>query len=258
MNKRIILTFGKQCNMNCPFCYGYFDGKDLDLDIISRIVSICADKDIKKISVAGGDPLDYQYIDKVVKLAIKEGLSVDLDSNCWSYSEKKHKEILKNVDYLGIPIDGDNADLHDSIRNKKGSFDKIMQVLKSVDCKVSVNTVVTKDNFNYLNEIYSLIKKFPIIKQWHVYELLPLLVDDDYYMEQYVEHELYCKFIDTLRNDKEIDIFCKPKIGRVTSHMFVSTGGDIYCNDHENPLCYKHFGSIFEVGNLNNMIKYVY
>lgn len=130
MNKRMIMTFGRRCNMQCPFCYGYFDGSIIELDRVLDILSIIKNNGISKISVAGGDPLAFQDIDRVIAHAQKLNLSIDLDTNCYSYRSEAHASMIRPIEYLGIPIDGHNAAIHDKVRNCKGSYEKVLNVLQ--------------------------------------------------------------------------------------------------------------------------------
>ena len=61
--KRVTLTFSKQCNMRCPFCYAYFDGNDLlDEEKYKEIIRRCKNLNIETVNIAGGDPLLYKNI----------------------------------------------------------------------------------------------------------------------------------------------------------------------------------------------------
>ncbi len=149
--KRVTLTFSKRCNMRCPFCYGYFNGKDLlDIKKYKEIISKCQMFHIETLNIAGGDPLMYRRIGEIVKYSKSLGLRTTMDTNCLLFDPIEHEDIIKSLDMISVPIDGCNAETHDRIRVYKGSFDKIIYSLNEItdiskEIEIRVNTVIVKD-----------------------------------------------------------------------------------------------------------------
>ncbi len=137
--------------MRCPFCYGYFNGKDLlDIKKYKEIISKCQMFHIETLNIAGGDPLMYRRIGEIVKYSKSLGLRTTMDTNCLLFDPIEHEDIIKSLDMISVPIDGCNAETHDRIRVYKGSFDKIIYSLNEItdiskEIEIRVNTVIVKD-----------------------------------------------------------------------------------------------------------------
>ncbi len=166
--KRVTLTFGKQCNMKCPFCYGYFDGNEfLDIEKYKEIVHRCQKLGVETLNIAGGDPLIYTNVGEIIAFSKSLGMRTTMDTNCLLFNSDKHENLIKMLDMISVPIDGCNELIHDKVRMFKGSFQKIIKSLNAIGSlsnkiEIRVNTIVVKDNYKQLEGIAELLNQYPI------------------------------------------------------------------------------------------------
>lgn len=164
------------CNMRCLHCGSSADGhnrKDvLGFEQWRKVI-----EDINKlggnaITLSGGEPFMYpkwreliQFIDKLNPDIVKM-----LITNAYNITEDDVKFLKENrVAHLGISIDG-TEEVHDYIRQTKGSFKKSNQVMDWCDkhgVDYSVVTSVNKHNFKVLEDMHRwILKRRP--KAWQV------------------------------------------------------------------------------------------
>src|SRR3989344_6738034 len=74
-----------------------------------------------------------------------------------------HIDEMHNIDNLIISLDGPK-DIHDKLRGK-GTFDKVVEainILNSKGIKTTVNAVITKYNFEYIDFLVEFAKKYNV------------------------------------------------------------------------------------------------
>ena len=236
--KRVTLTFSKRCNMRCPFCYGYFNGKDLlDIKKYKEIISKCQMFHIETLNIAGGDPLMYRRIGEIVKYSKSLGLRTTMDTNCLLFDPREHEDIIKSLDMISVPIDGCNAETHDRIRVYKGSFDKIIYSLNEITdiskaIEIRVNTVIVKDNCKQLLDMAELLNQYPVT-YWHIYDFIPVgngrFNKNDFYID-YAEYESV--ILDIMSKKFRYSIEHNLPDRRKQEHLYISSDGIVYSNSN--------------------------
>lgn len=128
------------------------------------------------IVFTGGDPLKrgdlfelLQYANsKQVRFAISPAVSEYLTTD----SIRRIKE--SGASSISISLDGAVADTHDSIRRRKGTYDRTVWAIREAlgqDLEVQVNTVVMRKNFCELPRIFHLVRDLGV-KAWEVFFLV--------------------------------------------------------------------------------------
>lgn len=234
--KRVTLTFSKQCNMKCPFCYGHFDGNDLlEIEKYKEIVRRCKNLGVETLNIAGGDPLIYKNVDEIVAFSKSLGMRTTMDTNCLLFNSDKHETLVKTLDMISVPIDGCNELIHDKVRAFKGSFQKIIKSLNAISSlsdkiEIRVNTIVVKDNYKQLEGIAELLNQYPITF-WHIYDFIPIGKGRQSREDLYVNHTEYRKLIyDIMCKGYKYTIAYNEPDKRKSEHIYVSSDGTVYSN----------------------------
>lgn len=158
--RRIYFQITRRCNLLCPYCFikaNQFE-KDLPEDVIMSIIPYLAKNGLMEVRLTGGEPTLLKYFQKVVDNFRNNNVYVSVATNgLWS------KEVLeyfcsKPDLWLIISIDGDR-ETHN--KSRENSYDKIKNNLiklraKNKNIRVRLNTVLTKDNLNTLESVFSL------------------------------------------------------------------------------------------------------
>lgn len=253
ISDRIVFTFSKQCNMNCPFCYGYFNKEEVDLKQCKIITKKCAEMGIKRITFGGGDPLMYSYIGELVDYAKKLRMEVAVDTNGINYKNIDLNWINK-IEYLSLPLDGYNASIHDYTRNYRGHYEKVLCIIKEFGklVDIRINTVVVSSNYQYLYKLYQLLQQLEI-KTWHIYEFLPKERGGRNYEKCYIEYEQYSDIIEKILNEKSNmrinHVRAKKRIMNNSNQLYVSSNGILYLNKMDDIHRYFVVGNILTENN---------
>jgi len=159
-----VLVLTGSCNNNCMFCY-QDKNFSLDTEKAKSLIMEAKDRGESHINFFGGEPTIHPDFFELVKYVKEEGLDFSLNSNLRLLSYRK---VAKNiVDFEPVSIQtslhGHNAEIHDRLTRTDGSFEQATNGIKNLlDLgyereRILVNTVITKINMKYLEEIANLI-----------------------------------------------------------------------------------------------------
>lgn len=133
--------FMQGCEFHCKNCFNpetwnFEGGKEFTDDTINEVLDICAQPQIKGLSILGGEPMHPNNIEGTTRLAkaFKEKYP---EKTIWAWSGFKFDEYLKDkevVKYLDVVVDGQYKDeLHDFRLKWRGSSNqRVIDVQKSL------------------------------------------------------------------------------------------------------------------------------
>jgi radical SAM protein with 4Fe4S-binding SPASM domain len=163
------------CNMRCLHCGSAADGNNrkntLTFEEWCKVVEDLNYMGSEAITLSGGEPFLYpkwrellQFIHKTNPKIVKMMIT-----NAYNITEEDVKFLKDiNIAHIGISIDG-NEEVHDYIRQTKGSFKKSNQVMDWCDkhgVKYGAVTSVNKHNFPIREQILAwVLKRKPVIWQ---------------------------------------------------------------------------------------------
>jgi MoaA/NifB/PqqE/SkfB family radical SAM enzyme len=165
----ISLTFSitRKCNLSCKTCNIWQDeaGDELTLGEYIKVFSSIK-KRVFWITIAGGEPFLRDDIDQILGSACHyirpRVINITTNGTFPDIVFNKVSKILESCPdtqiIINLSIDG-IEDKHDYIRNKAGSFAKVLETyyrLKSIDndnLSLGINTTVSKFNIDNLSEI---------------------------------------------------------------------------------------------------------
>lgn len=140
-----VSIFMQGCDFHCKNCFNtetwdFNGGKEFCQNTIDEVLKLCSGKQIKGLSILGGEPMHPKNVEATTKLAkaFKEKYP---EKNLWMWSgykideDLKDKEVLK---YLDVLVDGRYVDeLHNPTLKWKGSSNQrvidVQKTLKSND-----------------------------------------------------------------------------------------------------------------------------
>ena len=142
------------CNMRCEHCGSSAGRPRPDELSVREFDTLFADlKRLggQEVCLLGGEPFVRQDWFDVAQAADAHGLGLVFISNGFAVDKKLVNKAmgLKGLDRVGISIDGANADIHDAIRRRQGSFDKAWNAVKlfrDAGVETGIITTVTKHN----------------------------------------------------------------------------------------------------------------
>jgi len=178
ITKRCWVHLGYNCNNKCLFCY-YRDSlklKDKSTNTIKKVLRKLKNKGITDIELIGGEPTIRKDIFEILLFAKHLGFKDIrvITNGSKTYKTSFCKELIKNgtTSFL-FSIEGDNQELHDSLTQTEGSFQKIIESMKNMKklrISFQTNTTITKLNYENLPDLAKLLLKFkPRIVNFLIY-----------------------------------------------------------------------------------------
>jgi MoaA/NifB/PqqE/SkfB family radical SAM enzyme len=161
---QILIT--NKCKNPCKFCHFSSNkkGTELQLNIINNIIKQAKELKIKKIVFNGGEPLEHSNFSNLLKIANKYGYQPFIVTNGQNF--KKYLQIFnKYKPKFWFGLDGMQNKSHDYLRNKKNSFNEVINAIKKSKENgffTAINFVVTKQNYKELPSLFEFASKYKI------------------------------------------------------------------------------------------------
>lgn len=166
--KKAVIMTGYKCNNNCIFCYNLHKRKTLEQPISEIFNNILEAKKngVSYLEIIGGEQTIRKDIVKIIKFASKQNFKIITMAT--NGSMLCYKDFAKNIISAGLnrivfSIHGYNSDLHDSLTQTKGSFDRLIKGIKNAisfgikEKEIGSNTTIVKQNYKKLPAIGKLI-----------------------------------------------------------------------------------------------------
>lgn len=153
------------CNFNCKHCYnqGNVSSIQLPFDKITEIIDDAVYMGVNRICITGGEPLVRKDIRDILRYIDGKNIECELFTNGFLLDEE-YCEFLNDVHVskMRISLDGKDAETHDTFRNKKGSFNKVINAikkLKELNIPIEINSVVHRGNINDVKGLCDFFEK---------------------------------------------------------------------------------------------------
>ncbi len=121
-----------RCNLRCEYCNcPFIDPKNLGLDRIAVLFERLREMGIRRLGIAGGEPLLRADLGEIIDLAKRQKFYVSVNSNLTLFA--RHPERLAQADLVYTSLDGDAA-AHVAARGAhayEGVMESITQLLRS-------------------------------------------------------------------------------------------------------------------------------
>jgi len=154
-----------RCNFRCSHCHtGESQLKEPTTkeakEIISQISKI---KEFKMLVITGGEPLLREDLPEIILTSKKAGLPVVIATNGSLLTLERAQELKKaGVVGIALGIDGATSEIHEGLRNTKGSFKSVLRALKickQVGIPWQFNITAMQNNFSQIPDLLSLANR---------------------------------------------------------------------------------------------------
>lgn len=173
----LFLTY--RCNLRCKMCgqWGMVGSyKDLSSEALKDELSLKEIKDIisdirtfkPNVTLFGGEPLLYSDWEKVVSYVKSEGMRCNIITNGILLEKHADAIVSLGVDEIIFSLDGPR-DVHDEMRNAKGTFDKAyrgFESIRSIKEKtgthkpiINISSTIFEINYKRLDEIINVAEE---------------------------------------------------------------------------------------------------
>ena len=123
-----VSIFMQGCSFHCKNCFNqetwdFEGGQEFTDDTINKVLELSEKKEVKGLSILGGEPMHPTNIEGTTKLAkaFKEKYS---EKNIWAWTGFQYEDIKDNdvFNYIDVLVDGQYKDeLHDPTLKWRGS-----------------------------------------------------------------------------------------------------------------------------------------
>ncbi|MCL2642125.1 MAG: radical SAM protein [Candidatus Bathyarchaeota archaeon] len=170
----------RECNLKCSHCYINATDRKLENELTAEEGKRLIDQ-ICKVShpllvLSGGEPLLRSDVYELIKYGSSKGLKMGLGSNGSLIDDAVAKKLKEaGITTVSISLDSHIAAQHDDFRGVIGSWDKAVNAIKALranDVLVQVNTTLTHDNYDQIDDILSFSESIGV-ENFHLFFLVP-------------------------------------------------------------------------------------
>ncbi|MFH1585956.1 MAG: radical SAM protein [archaeon] len=178
--KYITYEVVSKCDMDCRFCFSYWRDHvpELNTEEAKEVITIMKEKGLEAINFTGGEPLLRKDLGELLKFSKSKGLTTILSTN-GTRLRQRLDEIAGNVDFIGLPLDSSDPQVHNEMRPTRTVSNHYQTVLDLLDLisksyvhiGVKINTLVSGKNMDTVPTVADLIKEKVI--SWKLSQFIP-------------------------------------------------------------------------------------
>lgn len=174
----------RKCNLACSHCYinaakenqSKPSADELTTEQGKMLIDQIAEVSRPMLVLSGGEPLLRKDIFELIRYGTEKGLKMAMGSN-GSLIDSNIAKKLKDagIKTISISLDSTIPEKHDEFRGVKGSWQKAIdaiKVLRENGILVQVNTTLTQDNYNEIDDLMTLSEKLGV-ENFHLFFLVP-------------------------------------------------------------------------------------
>jgi MoaA/NifB/PqqE/SkfB family radical SAM enzyme len=118
-----------RCNLRCEYCNTPFlDPSELPLARVEVVLDRLASLGVKRLGLAGGEPLARKDVGEIVDLAKARGFYVTMNTNLLLFAKLEPR--LRGVDLFFTSLDGDRV--HHEAARGRGSYDGVLDAIARI------------------------------------------------------------------------------------------------------------------------------
>lgn len=150
------------CNYTCLHCYSRTESYDreLTLEESKKIVTQMSTLGLFTVHFGGGECLVRKDFIELLNFVSTTNIYTELTSNGSFLNKALCNQLKSNgLKQINLSLDGLTKIAHDRIRNKKGSFDRVISGIiaaKSENLRVNLICMISKTSIPHIDEIVSL------------------------------------------------------------------------------------------------------
>ncbi len=167
-----------RCNQKCAYCHGFRNIPELSYEENEEVLSKLIRAGVNYITFSGGEALLYPNILDLLKIARQNGVKSKLITNgSLIANNEKVREIVDYLDTITLSLDTTRDEINEQMgrgRNHFTEIKKVLDILKNKDIRIKINTVVTKLNIDYIEELGEFLDTNYKINEWRIFRFAPL------------------------------------------------------------------------------------
>ncbi|GGE43884.1 radical SAM protein [Pullulanibacillus camelliae] len=210
----VIWELTRACLLRCLHCRAdaqyYRHSQELNFQEGKALIDQIHEMNNPILVFTGGDPLMREDLFDLIQYAVDKGVRVSMTP---SATPKVTKEAIAKAKGHGLArwafsIDGPNKEIHDYFRGTDGSFDltiNAIRYLHELDLPVQINTVISKNNSDYIKEMADLVASLNAVL-WSVFFLVPTGRGERLTPISPEEHEGVLHQLYDIKKEKSFDI----------------------------------------------------
>lgn len=161
------LEINSRCNNRCLHCYTSSTSEPINDAVLplSRWLTIVHElhaAGCSALQLIGGEPLLYPYWRDIILKAEEEKFDlIEIFTNATCIDDEMIDFFLEHHLHIATTIYADNSEIHDTITQNKGSFDKTMAAIQKILAKkipLRIASIIMKPNENEAENIMELCK----------------------------------------------------------------------------------------------------
>ncbi|QUG42886.1 TIGR04053 family radical SAM/SPASM domain-containing protein [Psychrobacillus sp. INOP01] len=210
----VIWELTRACQLHCLHCRAeaqhHRHPLELTLGEGKKLIDDIYEMENPLLVFTGGDPLERPDVFDIAEYAIKKGVRVSMTPSATPNVTKEAMQKAKDIGLArwAFSIDGHCAEVHDHFRGTTGSFDltmKAIEYLNELGMPLQINTVISRYNYAYLEELAEMVEKFNCVL-WSVFFLVPTGRGKETDMISPAEHEKVFRWLYNLSKRVPFDI----------------------------------------------------
>jgi radical SAM protein with 4Fe4S-binding SPASM domain len=169
----------RKCNLKCPHCYINATTQQLNeltTEEAKSLIDQISEVSRPLLILSGGEPLLRKDLFELVHYGATKGLKMGLGSNGSLIDDAAAKKLKEaGVETVSISLDSHIPEQHDEFRGVGGSWEKAVRAIKALrenGVLVQVNTTVTQQNYDQIDDIMSLSETLGV-ENFHLFFLVP-------------------------------------------------------------------------------------
>ncbi len=190
------------CPQRCVYCYNKSPMKveELSSKKLFAVADELLDIGMFRLCISGGEPNTRPEYLNLLQYLWSGGVQIGTVISGWGMDKDKIKHIARYTSTVQVSLDGSTAEIHDSIRARKGSYDDAVnsiRLLSEAGKTTLVATSLVKENIDDFPRIYELCNKYGVYELRTQYlaktgrakdEDINLASDEDYVaLKKYIE-----------------------------------------------------------------------
>lgn len=246
------------CNYKCVFCHCRFKKSNLKVEDWFTIVdNITNSIKVSRFNIAGGEPLIYKELQKLIDYIYSKGIKVSIISNGSLITDDFLSINKEKIDMIGISIDCLNDRKIKEIGRISGNkflsridYENLCSKIKANKIKLKINTVIT--NINYDEDFREFIRKVDP-NRWKVFKATHFKNQNDFMIPYLAKDNEFSHFIE--RHSKS-NIVIEDNQDLINSYIMINPQGKLVDNsgyryNYSQSLVYEDFRKVFRELNFN-------
>lgn len=168
------LRITSKCNLNCKFCFGTTCYHQLTFLQWESLLEQFWNNGVKCLVITGGEPTCSEYLEKLLLSAKSYGFITTLSTNGLLFTHMHLDNILRNLDWVSIPLDGSTYEKNRvmremSIEHYHNVLALIHYVHNNFATQIKLGTVVSSKNKDDIKNIGAFAQKYA--NTWKLYQV---------------------------------------------------------------------------------------